>query len=642
MHERDFFFQAFIYLAAAVFSVPLAKRVGMGSVLGYLLAGIIIGPFVLNLVGNDSGDVMHYAEFGVVMMLFIIGLELKPSLLWQMKKSIFGLGGIQVLITIFLFSIIAILFNMQWPQAIAIGLVFSLSSTAIVLQSLSEKRLLNTAAGKSSFSVLLFQDIAVIPMLAVLPILANFVSNPFHISSPNKHEEQITFVSTLAGWQQLLLIIGVVALIIIIGKYFIRYIFRFIAKTGLREIFTASALLLVIAIALAMSSVGLSPALGAFVGGVVLADNEYRHELETDIEPFKGLLLGLFFISVGVSINFNILLNHAALVFGLLGILLAIKFIVLLLLGKKFNLKSGQEYLFAFSLAEAGEFGFVLISFSVQNAIFSNEVAGILLFVVALSMLVTPLLIILNEKLVQPYFIKKEMIPQSDDIDEKDNPVIIAGFGRFGVVIGRFLKANGIKTTVLDNNPDNIKMLRKFGFKVFYGDASRHDLLEKAGVSHARVFILAIDDPEVSIKIIEYLQKKYPGLKIFSRATDLKHAYQLLSHMINGFRRETYDSALELAKIVLTELGFSKYQTQRAANTMKYHDEEMIKELYQLWKKDKRQYIKESKRFREEIENILLAEHENSIHESDSAWDNYTIREEVKERFPEVKNIYEG
>ncbi len=641
MDDRNFFFQAFIYLTAAVVSVPLAKKLGMGSVLGYLLAGIIIGPFVFNLVGTGSTDVMHFAEFGVVMMLFIIGLELRPSLLWQMKRSIFGLGGLQVFVTSVLIAIIALLFKSQWPQAVTIGLIFSLSSTAIVLQSLSEKKLLSTMAGKNSFSVLLFQDLAVIPILAILPLLANFIGNRPDVIPSESHGQHANLVSTLPGWMQLLVIIGVVLLIIVVGKYFIRYLFRFIASTGLREIFTASALLLVIALALAMNSVGLSPALGAFLGGVVLADNEYRHELETDIEPFKGLLLGLFFISVGASINFNILINQPGQVFLLLGILLVLKFAVLLFLGKRFKIGSGQEYLFAFSLAQAGEFGFVLISFSAQNSIFSNDLAGLLLIVVALSMLVAPLLLIFNEKLVQPSFIRSENKPEADEIDTKENPVIIAGFGRFGLVIGRFLKANGIGTTVLDNNPENIKTLRKFGFKVFYGDASRPDLLEKAGVAAARVFVMAIDEPDIAIEMVEYLRKHYPGLKIFSRAIDIKHTYQLLSHKVDGLRRETYDSALELGKSVLNNLGFTRYQTQRTANIFKYHDEEVIKELYKLWQKDKKKYIAEAKRFREELENILLSEHENSIHESDSAWDNYTLREEVKERFPEIKDIYE-
>ncbi len=633
MHGKEVFFQTFIYLAAAVASVPVAKKLGMGSVLGYLFAGIIIGPFVLNLVGDGSKDVMHFAEFGVVMMLFIIGLELRPALLWQMKKSIFGTGGLQVLITAMLLAGISLLFKASWAQAIAIGLTFSLSSTAIVLQSLAEKNQMNTQAGKSSFSVLLFQDIAVIPILAILPLLANTIKKGDGVHVNGSSAEHANLISTLPGWMQVIAIFLVVAAIIIAGRYLVRYLFRYIAQSGLREIFTASALMLVVGIALAMNSVGLSPALGAFLGGVVLADNEFRHELEADIEPFKGILLGLFFISVGASINFNILIEKAGAVFLLLGILLIIKFIVLLFLGKRFNLKSGQEYLFAFSLAQAGEFGFVLISFSHQNSLFSNELAGLLLIVLAMSMLTTPFLLIFNEKVVQPWFIKKENEMEADHIDENENDVIIAGFGRFGVIVGRFLKANGINATVLDNNPDNIRMLRKFGFKVFYGDTSRTDLLETAGIKTAKVLVVAIDDASTSVEIIENVKKQYPDLKVFARAMDIRHAYRLMQQEVDGFKRENYYSALELGKSILYSLGFPKYQVQRSSNIFKYHDENVIKELYKLWQKDNKFYIKEAKRFSQEIETTLLAEKESSIHESDGAWDNTTLKEEVKERY---------
>ncbi len=632
MHGQEIFIQALIYLTAAVISVPIAKRMGLGSVLGYLLAGIIIGPFVLGFAGNEGEDIMHFAEFGVVLMLFLIGLELKPSLLWKMRKSIFGLGGLQVLITTIIISIIAFLFKMEWPQAVTIGLIFSLSSTAIVLQSLSEKNLLNNNAGRNSFSVLLFQDIAVIPILAVLPLFANIVKPDNSVSQGMKEGNDLAaIVTSLPGWQQLNLIISVGAAIIIGGRYFSRYVFRFIAGTGLREIFTATALLLVIAIALAMSMVGLSPALGTFLAGVVLADNEYRHELETDIEPFKGLLLGLFFIAVGSSINFSILYDNVSVILVLLVILLLVKFGVLYILGRRFRLRSGEEMLFALALAQAGEFGFVLISFSVQNSLLSTELSNILLIVIALSMLATPLLLIINDKLVQPFYIKSENEAVSDDIDEKENPVIIAGSGRFGIVIGRFLKANGIRATVLDNNPDNITMLRKFGFKVYYGDASRQDLLMAAGIEKAKLFIMAIDNTEKSLEIIDYLQKNFPHLKIIARANNIRHVYQLLKRNVTDYRREVYDSALEIGKKALTFLGFSSFQTQRASNIFRYHDDDVIKELFKVLKVDKKRYIKEARRFSERLENILLAEKEDSIHESDSAWDISSRRDEIQE-----------
>ncbi len=525
MHSQDFFFQAMIFLTAAVVSVPIAKRLGLGSALGYLLAGVLIGPYFLKLVGAEGTDIMHFAEFGVVMMLFLIGLEVKPSLLWNMRRSIFGLGGLQMLITTLIIGGISMLFGMNIPQAIAIGLIFSMSSTAIVLQTLAEKGLMKTQAGQGSFSVLLFQDIAVIPILAILPLMANQVQT----RTVDLHEAVIneTAVSSLPGWQQVLLIVGLVALIIIGGRFFARYIFRFIAQTGLREIFTATALLLVIGIAVAMDRVGLSPALGTFLAGVVLADNEYRHELEANIEPFKGLLLGLFFIAVGSSINFEILTSQPGTVLGILGILIGVKFVVLLFLGRFFRMRTGQEILFSFALAQTGEFAFVLISFSSQNAILPEHISGIMLIVVALSMLVTPLLLIINDRLVQPLFIKAQKEHEPDEIAEQDNPVLIAGFGRFGVVIGRFLRANGIGATILDTNPGNIQFLRKFGFKVYYGDANRPDLLEAAGAEKARVIIIAVDDREQINHIVEQVQRHYPHLKIYARASDVRHSFEL-------------------------------------------------------------------------------------------------------------------
>ncbi len=372
-------------------------------------------------------------------------------------------------------------------------------------------------------------------------------------------------------------------MIIIGGRFLARYVFRFIAQTGLREIFTASALLLVIGIAVAMDRVGLSPALGTFLAGVVLADNEYRHELEANIEPFKGLLLGLFFITVGSSIDFNILTDQPGMVLGILGLLILVKFVVLLFLGKFFRMRTGQEILFSFALAQTGEFAFVLISFSSQNAILPEHVSGIMLIVVALSMLVTPLLLIVNDRLVQPLFIKAQKEHEPDEIAEQDNPVLIAGFGRFGVVMGRFLRANGIGATVLDTNPGNIQFLRKLGFKVYYGDATRSDLLEAAGAEKARVIIVAVDDREQINHIVEQVQRQYPHLKIFARAIDVRHSFELKEMNIAGYRRETYDSSLDLAVRVLGELGFSRYQASRTARSFRYHDEQMMNELHHLW-----------------------------------------------------------
>jgi voltage-gated potassium channel Kch len=451
-----------------------------------------------------------------------------------------------------------------------------------------------------------------------------------------------TAVSALPGWQQLILIIGLVALIIIGGHYLAQYVFRFIAKTGLREIFTASALLLVIGIAVATDRVGLSPALGTFLAGVVLADNEYRHELEANIEPFKGLLLGLFFITVGSSIDFRIFLDQPGAVLGILGILILVKFVVLLILGRFFRMRTGQEILFSFALAQTGEFAFVLISFSSQNAILPENVSGIMLIVVALSMLVTPLLLIINDRLVQPMFIKAQTVQQQDEIAEQDNPVLIAGFGRFGVVIGRFLLANGIGATVLDTNPENIRFLRKFGFKVYYGDANRSDLLAVAGAEKAKVIIVAVDDREQINHIVEQVQRKYPHLKIFARACDVQHAFELNEMNVAGYRRETYDSSVYLAARVLGELGFNRYQANRAARSFRYHDELMMKELHHIWHGDKRKYIDEVRRFSQQLENILISEKDHALHESDHAWDIESRREEIREMYEMLAREKEG
>lgn len=641
MHSQDFFFQALIFLSAAVISVPVAKRLGLGSVLGYLLAGVLIGPYFLKLVGEEGTDIMHFAEFGVVMMLFLIGLEVKPSLLWSMRRSIFGLGGLQMILTTGVVTGISIFFGMNLLQSITIGLIFSMSSTAIVLQTLAEKGLMKTQAGEGSFAVLLFQDISVIPILAILALMANQVvtATPDHQSMEAAHQ---TGVAALAGWQQLLIIIGLVAFIIFSGKFLARHLFRFIARIGLREIFTATALLLVIGIAMAMDAVGLSPALGTFLAGVVLADNEYRHELESDIEPFKGLLLGLFFIAVGASIDFNILIDQPGSILGLLGLLIAVKFLILLALGRYFRMRSGQEILFSFALAQTGEFAFVLISFSNQNAILPEAVSGIMLIVVALSMLITPLLLIINDRLVQPLIVREEADRQPDEIVEKDNPVIIAGFGRFGVLVGRFLRANGIQATILDNNPDNIRFLRKFGFKVYYGDANRPDLLEAAGVEKAKVMIVSVDNRDQISHIVEQVKRKHTHIHIYARAVDVRHSFELQDMGIAGSRRETYDASIDLGMKVLSDLGFSRYQASRAARTFRFHDNEMMNKLHKLWNSDKRKYINEVRRFSQQLDNILLTEKDHALHESDHAWDIDSRREEVMEIYEMMANEKES
>lgn len=620
MHNEDLFFQAFVYLVAAVVSVPLAQRLGLGSVLGYLVAGVVIGPFVLGFVGKEGEDVMHFAEFGVVMMLFLIGLELQPALLWRLRVPILGLGGLQVAVTTLVIAIISFIFGLSWQMSLTTGMILSLSSTAIVLQTLKEKGLIKTEAGQSSFSVLLFQDIAVIPMLALLPLLAVKGGNSVTLAANGVFVAAEQHGSTLPGWQQALLVIATVGGIIVGGRFLTRPVFRFIAATRLQETFTATALLLVIGIALAMQQVGLSPALGTFVAGVVLADNEYRHELETNIEPFKGLLLGLFFISVGASINFNLLLQQPLLILGLVFGLAIIKFAVLFGLSRFFKLQLSQSLLFACALAQGGEFAFVLFSFATQNNVLTPAISEPLVAVVALSMVLTPLIMIANDKLVQPRLVTAAPTREVDAIDDNESSVIIAGFGRFGQIVGRLLIANGFKATVLDHNPGQIDMLRRFGSKVFYGDASRIELLHAAGAEQAKLFVVAIDDREKALNTVELVRKHFPHLKILARAIDRSHAYELLRRGVDVVERETFGSALEMGVEALKLLGVRSYKAHRAAHTFKEHDEQALQEMANMGG-DETVLVARSRQLARELEQLLRSDDHELSREVDRSWD---------------------
>jgi len=627
MYNQDFFFQALIYLAATVVTVPVAKKLGLGSVLGYLTAGIVIGPAVFGLVGSEAGKVMHFAEFGVVLMLFVIGLELQPSLLWKIRRSIFGLGGLQVLITAIVLAGLALLFNFKINRAIAIGLILALSSTAIVLQTLTEKGLLQNAAGRSAFSVLLFQDISVVPILAIIPLLATMNGK---IDFSDSELNRITDMSALSGWLQLLIIIAVIAFIIIGGRFIARHIFRLIAETGMHEVFTAMALLLVIGIALAMDKIGLSPALGTFLAGVVLADNEYRHELETTINPFKGLLLGLFFISVGASINFALFIKDPFLILGFVILLMTVKFIVLFMLGRFFRLRKGYDYLFAFLLAQSSEFAFVLISFSKQNLLFDEHTAGLMLLMVTLSMAISPLLLIFNEKALAPFLSRKQNKTEYDYVESSDNQIIIAGFGRFGLVVGRLLLANNYKVTIIDSNPANVEILRKFGFKLYYGDVTRPQVIEQAGIKHAKLVILSMAEYDEALKVADYIKKNYPHVKILARAKDIYHAFEFFKRNVNIVQREVFDSAAELGEKALVQLGFTRYEAYRATRTFKHHEKQVLLDLYTLWKEDENRFIQETRRFSEQLSEMLQAEKDYVIHETDYAWNVNSIMEEAE------------
>ncbi|MCU4165931.1 monovalent cation:proton antiporter-2 (CPA2) family protein [Carboxylicivirga caseinilyticus] len=623
MHLDTIFFDMMVYLLAAVVSVPIAKKIGLGSVLGYLIAGIVIGPFALGLVGAEDADVMHFAEFGVVIMLFLIGLELHPSMLWRMKRLIFGLGGLQIGVTAGIIVLISSLFWLNFAQAITTGLILALSSTAIVLQTLSEKGLLQTRAGRHGFSVLLMQDIAVVPIFAILALLANQVATSTVAD---------TTVLTNEGWKNLLLIMLAVGIIVIGGRYVAHYLFKYIADTGLRELFTATALLMVIGVAIGMDAVGLSPALGTFLAGVVLANSEYRYELENNLEPSKGLLLGLFFISVGASINFNLFLDHVGLIIGLLVLLICIKFIVLFVLGRIFKLSTSQNLLFTFSLSQAGEFGFVLVAFASQNAIYDEFTSGILLIVIALSMLITPLLFIVNERFILPRISHKEAKElQQDSIVDEGNPVIMAGFGRFGMVLGRFLNANGINTTIIDINPHNIEYLKKFGYKIYYGDITQADMLKAAGALKAKVLVIVMGDRQQIDKLIDVAVKHFPHLKLVVRAVDVAHGLELANKKIESFRQETFDSAVALGSDALRSLGMSNYRVHRAATTFRHLDRKFMDNLRQRYGMNDPHFIMETRKFSEHIENILLLQQKHPYNEMDCAWDTDSMITEEKE-----------
>ena len=630
MHEGGFFFQALVYLAAAVISVPIAKRLGLGSVLGYLIAGVAIGPFALGLVGKEGRDVMHFAEFGVVMMLFLIGLELRPALLWRLRGPILGMGGIQVGATAALIAGIAAVLGLPWQSSVALGMILALSSTAIVLQTLAEKNLFKTHGGQSAFSVLLFQDMAVIPMLAVLPLLA---LAPVAGGGAAQHA---SLVKDLPGWAQTLVVLGSVVTIVIAGRYGIRPVFRFIAKANLREVFTAAALLLVVGIAILMTLVGLSPALGTFVAGVVLANSEYRHQLEGDIEPFKGLLMGLFFIAVGASINFGLVAENPGLIAALVAALVLGKLVILFILGRAFRMGLDQNLLFAFSLAQGGEFGFVLFAFAEKNRVLPPELVAIMVVVVALTMALTPLLMLINERLLLPRLGTLESADRPADEIDHESRVIIAGFGRFGNVVGRFLRANGIWPVVLDLDSDNVEILRKIGLQVFYGDATRLDLLRAAGAAEARLLIVALDEPEKTRELIETARKHFPNLTIMARAHSRVDAYELLNEGLEHVYRETLDTSLRVGVDALKIPGHRSFAAHRSSLLFRCHDEDVLRDLVKL-RHDHKSYLSHARQRIRDLEEAIAEEQTRGDKFRDEGWDTESLREDYRQAIEQAE-----
>jgi len=609
--------QAFIYLCAAVIFVPIAKRLGLGAVLGYLVAGVIIGPFVLGLVGTEGHHVMHFAEFGVVMMLFVVGLELRPALLWQLRRPILGLGGLQVAMTALAIAAVALALGAALRPAIAIGLTFAMSSTAIVLSTLTERGLLKTAGGQASFSVLLFQDISVIPILAIFPLLGAAGRAAAASAAPDAGRP---------AWLSALVVIGAVVGVVAIGR-FVRPVFQFLAAAKLRESFTAAALAIVVGIALLMVQVGLSPALGTFLAGVVLADSEYRHELETDIEPFKGLLLGLFFISVGAQIDFALIAGRPLPLGALLLGTMELKLGVLHVLGRLFGLDRPARWLVAIALAQVGEFAFVLLSFAVQERIFEAELASTLVATVALSMVLTPPAFILLERFVLPRVTERGAERPADEIVDDGAPVVIAGYGRFGQMVGRMLRANRIKVTILDLDPEMVDVLGRLGIKAYYGDASRIDLLRAAGCEHAKLFVLAVDDAETATKITQNVRGHFPHLTILARCVDRPHYWALRSLGVRKVFRETFGSAYETGIEALKHLGFRAHTAHRLATRWRKHEEASLEELGEVWRGgDRDAYFTRARGAMDEAERLMREEDPTVYAAADTGWNNDALR----------------
>jgi len=556
MENHNLLLEGLLYLGSAALFVPIAVRLGLGSVLGYLIAGCIIGPWGLKLV-SDPESILTFAEIGVVLMLFIIGLELDPKRLWTLRASVFGGGSIQMGGCGLLLSLFCYLLGLDWKVALLIGLTLALSSTAIAMQAMSERSLTTSPIGRSAFTVLLFQDIAAIPLVAMIPLLA----------STGEATTLASFGLSAAK------VIGALAAVILLGRYVARPLLHFVARSGMREVFSAVALFLVFGFGILLETAGLSMAMGAFLAGVMLASSEYRHALESDIQPFKGLLLGLFFIGVGMSIDFGTLVHQPLLIATLLVGFMLLKAALLWLIGPMLGVPKRQRGLFAILIGQGSEFAFVIFSTAQMAGVLPVEWAKALTLAVALSMAVTPLLLVLASRLERNA--PKDNRPD-DTIDDENATVIIAGFGRFGQIAGRLLLANNVHTVVLDHDPDHIETLRKFGTKVFYGDATRVDLLESAGAGQAKVLINAIDDVEANLQLTELAKEHFPNLKIIARARDVDHWYQLRRLGVEAPERELFEGSLRVGRETLEFLGLDAYEAREKADLFRRYNLKML------------------------------------------------------------------
>jgi glutathione-regulated potassium-efflux system ancillary protein KefC len=606
-----------VYLAAAVLAVPVAKKLGLGSIIGYLGAGIAIGPWGLRLV-TDPQDMLHFAEFGVVLMLFLVGLELEPRRLWSLRKPIFGWGSTQLFGSAALLMGLAVLVGVPWQIALVAALGLAMSSTAIGLGVLAERNLMATTGGQSLLSVALLQDIAAIPILALVPLLA----------------ESGAVQAEGGAWLAAGKAVAVIASIVLGGRLLLRPALRWIARSDTPEIFTAAALLLVVATAALMQVVGLSMALGAFLAGVLLAESEYRRELETDIEPFKGLLLGLFFIAVGMSIDFAVVLKQPLLITAIVLGFFALKAAVLWSMGRAMPLPKPERPVFIILLAQGGEFGFVVFQTATQANVIDAATSSLLVAAVAISMLLTPLLLVAADKWWIPLLAKHKQVNMAEISEPQDAPVIIAGFGRYGQIVGRLIFANGINATVLEHDAEQVEGLRKFGWLTFYGDATRLDLLRTAGAAKARVIVVAIDDVEQSLKLIDVVNENFPQLTIIARARNVTHYYGLRERGVTLIERETLDSALMSARSVLETLGWERHQARNLALRFRRHSIELLEEMA-LHRTDEAKLIAVAKQGRQQLEQLWAKEREEAqARKQRTGWTSNTDEVQTEEPHP--------
>lgn len=586
MNNNDFLLQAAIYLASAIILVPIFKRLGLGSVLGYLIAGILIGPFALKLIA-DPEHMLHFAEFGVVLMLFLIGLELESQKVWELRKLLFGLGGMQVTLTIAVVAVISHLLHFSWPEAVIIGMGVAMSSTAIGLTALIEKKQLHTPGGQAAFATLLFQDLSVIPLFMVLAFIA-----------PHK---------TAAGFDVWAVTksIAVILAIVLASKTVLRPIMRIVAQTGMREVFVAFSLLLVIAVSLAMASVGLSMALGTFLAGVLLADSEYRYELRLDIEPVKGLLLGLFFISVGMTVDLALVAAQPLMIFGFALLIVATKVLILMGLGQVFHYSLRDKLLFGAAISQIGEFAFVIFGVALTQDSISRETYNILNAIVAVSMLVTPILLLLYDR-----FLNLQCGERPQDAIPENNTVIIAGFGRFGQIVSRVLIAKGITPTLIDNDPNQVDLTRQFGWRCYYGDASRLDVLEEAGIAEAKLLVIAVNDSAAAIEMAKLVKQRWPGVTIVARARSRTDAFDLRELDLNPIR-ETFYSSLEAARQALIAMGEPASAAGRIIKQFEKHDIEQLEATLKI-RHDRKALSSVMEQGRQDLKTLLEMESKNT------------------------------